>query len=170
MKNLLQLSMLSFQNLVTYQFTIQTIALTYAQKTGGSFYGPSNYTEQGSCINNKGQRIPEGLLYTPGLDECQVCRCMKQMPVMCRTVLCAPPTNCLRLRVGSACCQWICDDWDKPETFSDIGLRLVASGVTAILSLSLLFFLVYRLRQRRLRGRHNHFQTENFNSEMGKLV
>ena len=146
--------------------------LTSAQRTGGSFYGPiMNETavveDDGSCVNNKGQVIPEGFLYTPGLDECQVCRCLKQMPVMCRTVLCAPPTNCLRLRVGSACCQWICEE--EHDNFSDIGLRLVASGVTAILSLSLLFFLVYRLRQRRLRGRQNHFQAENFNSELGKL-
>ena len=33
----------------------------------------------------------------------------------------------------------------------DIGLRMVASSVTAILSLCLLFFLIYRLRRRRLR-------------------
>jgi hypothetical protein len=39
-------------------------------------------------------------------------------------------------------------------------LRLVASAVTAILSLALLFFLIYRLRQRRLRGRQNHLAAE----------
>lgn len=34
----------------------------------------------------------------------------------------------------------------------DIGLRSVASFVTAVLSLSLLFFLIHRLRQRKIRG------------------
>ena len=45
---------------------------------------------------------------------------------------------------------------------SDLGLRLVASAVTAVLSLSLLFFLIYRLRQRRLRGRQNHLEAESY--------
>jgi len=147
---------------------IYIIGTGLSQKTGGSFYGATNHSDN-SCVDNKGQHIPENLLYTPGEDECQVCRCVKQMPVLCRTFFCAPPTNCLRLRVGSACCQWICDDWDKPGSLSDIGLRLVASCVTAILSLSLLFFLVYRLRQRRIRSRQNHFQAESFNSELGSV-
>lgn len=34
----------------------------------------------------------------------------------------------------------------------DTGLRLVASCITAVLSLSLLFFLIHRLRQRKIRG------------------
>ena len=34
----------------------------------------------------------------------------------------------------------------------DIGLRSVASFATAVLSLSLLFFLIHRLRQRKIRG------------------
>lgn len=39
---------------------------------------------------------------------------------------------------------------------SDMGLRLVASCVTAILSLSLIFFLIHRLRQRKIRGNAHH--------------
>lgn len=34
----------------------------------------------------------------------------------------------------------------------DIGLRSVVSFVTAILSLSMLFFLIHRLRQRKIQG------------------
>ena len=41
-------------------------------------------------------------------------------------------------------------DANSPST--DLGLRMVASAVTAILSLALLLFLIHRLRQRRLRG------------------
>jgi hypothetical protein len=93
----------------------------------------------------------------------QVCTCLRQLPVLCRTVLCAPPQGCRSLRVGNACCEWVCDRWDEEGQdgqASDLGLRLVASAVTAILSLSLLFFLIYRLRQRRLRGRQNHLAAE----------
>ncbi len=47
--------------------------------------------------------------------------------------------------MGDACCQWICDEWDTPRTGgNDIGLRLVASAITAVFSLALLFFLIYR--------------------------
>ena len=145
---------------------------TMGQNTGGFFFGPSEvgeHAEEGDCTDNRGQSIPEGLLFTPGQDECQVCTCLRKMPVLCRTVLCAPPMNCVSLRVGDACCQWICDDVEPPPgSISDIGLRLVASAITAILSLSLLFFLIYRLRQRRLRGRQNHLQAESFNSVLGK--
>jgi len=135
---------------------------TVGQNTGGFYFGPAAEKTGGECTDNKGQSIPEGLLFSPGPDECQVCTCLRQLPVLCRTVLCAPPKNCVSLRVGPACCQWICDD-----TASDIGLRLVGSAVTAILSLSLLFFLIYRLRQRRLRGRQNHLQAESLNSVTG---
>ena len=96
----------------------------------------------------------------------QVCTCLRQLPVLCRTVLCAPPQGCRSLRVGDACCEWVCDHWEGAEGgVSELGLRLVASAVTAILSLSLLFFLIYRLRQRKLRGRQNHLEAESFRRE-----
>ena len=48
---------------------------------------------------------------------------------------------------------------------SDLGLRLMASAITAIFSLSLLFFLIYRLRQRKLRSRQNHLEAEGYSQE-----
>lgn len=45
----------------------------------------------------------------------------------------------------------------------DTGLRLVASFITAVLSLSLLFFLIHRLRQRKIRGTYKEKHT--FNSD-----
>ena len=97
----------------------------------------------------------------------QVCTCLRQLPVLCRTVLCAPPQGCRSLRVGDACCEWVCDQWDDSVTgsVSDLGLRLMASAITAIFSLSLLFFLIYRLRQRKLRGRQNHLEAEGYSQE-----
>lgn len=142
---------------------------TKGWKTGGPFTGTANVKNQ--CVDNKGQSIPEGLLFTPGPDECKVCTCMRQQPILCRTVLCAPPTGCRTLMAGESCCEWVCNSWDTPiqqKPVSDLGLRLVASGVTAILSLSLLFFLIYRLRQRKLRGRQNHLEAESLNSVSGR--
>ena len=94
--------------------------LVYGQDTGGPYTGNS-----GTCIDNKGQIIEEGRLYEPGPDECQVCTCLRQLPVLCRTVLCAPPQGCRSLRVGDACCEWVCDQWEEDITgsVSDIGLR-----------------------------------------------
>ena len=101
----------------------------------------------------------------------QVCTCLRQLPVLCRTVLCAPPQGCHSLRAGDACCEWVCDRWDEGEgsQVSDLGLRLVASAVTAILSLSLLFFLIYRLRQRKLRSRQNHLEAESYSGGGGQV-
>lgn len=148
------------------------IESSFCQDTGGPFKGTMaiNKETSGSCTDNRGQSIPEGMLFEPGPDECQVCTCLRQLPVLCRTVLCAPPQGCRSLRVGDACCEWVCDQWDETGhgSVSDLGLRLVASAVTAILSLSLLFFLIYRLRQRKLRGRQNHLEAESYNSMGGR--
>ena len=69
--------------------------------------------------------------------------------------------------MGDACCEWVCDQWDDSVSgsVSDLGLRLMASAITAIFSLSLLFFLIYRLRQRKLRSRQNHMEAEGYSQE-----
>ena len=120
------------------------VETSLGQVTGGPFKGNLSIHKEssGSCTDNLGQTIPEGMLFEPGPDECQVCTCLRQLPVLCRTVPCAPPQGCRSLRVGYACCEWVCDQWEDTEhgSVSDLGLGLVASAVTAILSLSLLFF------------------------------
>lgn len=142
---------------------------TLSQDTGGPYTGTVSVSGElsGSCIDNRGQVIQEGRLFEPGPDECQVCTCLRKLPVLCRTVLCAPPQGCRSLRVGDACCEWVCDKWDDSVngSVSDLGLRLMASAITAIFSLSLLFFLIYRLRQRKLRGRQNHFEAEGYSQD-----
>merc|ERR1711971_391481 len=146
------------------------------QDTGGPFKGSLAISRQtpGHCIDNRGHIIPEAMLFEPpGQDQCQVCTCLRQLPVLCRTVLCAPPQGCHSLRAGNACCEWVCDRWDEGgggSQVSDLGLRLVASAVTAILSLSLLFFLIYRLRQRKLRSRQNHLEAESYSGGGGGQV
>merc|ERR1711936_557669 len=143
-----------------------------AQDTGGPFKGSEAISKQtpGHCVDNRGMTIPEGMLFEPGPDQCQVCTCLRQLPVLCRTVLCGPPQGCLSVRAGDGCCQWFCDRWeDEGSQVSDLGLRLVASAVTAILSLSLLFFLIYRLRQRKLRSRQNHLEAEDYSGGGGQV-
>ncbi|XP_040583068.1 integral membrane protein DGCR2/IDD [Lepeophtheirus salmonis] len=104
------------------------------------------------CLDLKGQHVPDGHPFSPGPDGCLVCMCSLGAPILCRSVLCAPPKNCRSTGVGDTCCQFYCLDPDSslPSSPSgELGLRLVASGITAILSLALLFFLIYRLRQRK---------------------
>lgn len=65
--------------------------------------------------------------------------------------------NCSTFRKGARCCDFVClDDLSSGKTDvvsleGDFGLRLIASVITAILSFSLLFFLIHRLRQRKIR-------------------
>ena len=53
-----------------------------------------------NCTDHKEQHIPNGLLYTPrGSDACRVCTCASGSPILCRTVLCAPPSHCNSIKV-----------------------------------------------------------------------
>lgn len=72
--------------------------------------------------------------------------------------------DCKSFRIGSSCCEFIClDETEGPDGDTsvdvtwgeggwiggDLGLRLIATAVTAVLSLALLAFLFYRLKRRR---------------------
>lgn len=123
-----------------------------------------------SCQDITGRTIPGGNHYVPGPDSCTVCLCDGGKPKWCQAVLCAAPKDCKSFRIGSSCCEFICLDnteeggrdegsiditWgDGNWVGGDLGLRLIATAVTAVLSLALLAFLFYRLRRRRVR-RHS---------------
>ncbi|XP_071449849.1 uncharacterized protein [Hetaerina americana] len=124
----------------------------------------------GECTDLHGRTILPGLHFVPGPDTCTLCVCENGNPKWCKAVLCSPPQECTSFRLGNSCCEFICLDDTLPKTTSDgtgnengadLGLRLIASAVTAILSLSLLFFLIHRLRQRKIRGRQNRQLTED---------
>ncbi|XP_068248275.1 integral membrane protein DGCR2/IDD-like isoform X2 [Palaemon carinicauda] len=122
-------------------------------------------TSSWECVALDGQRVPHGQTFVPGPDYCTVCKCEEGKPRLCQAVLCQPPQDCKSFRVGKSCCDFIClDDMlpklpgDTPHATTDLGLRMVASAVTAILSLALLLFLIHRLRQRRLRAQQQYYE------------
>ncbi|RXG73770.1 Integral membrane protein DGCR2/IDD [Armadillidium vulgare] len=120
------------------------------------------------CIAFDGQRVPHGENFVPGPDYCTACKCERGEPRFCRAALCQPRQDCKSFRVGESCCDFICLDDILPTinkdhedigTSPDTGLRMVASAITAILSLALLLFLIHRLRQRKLRiAQHQYFE------------
>lgn len=136
---------------------------------GVTYYLQFTGAASAECRDLNGRRIAQGIHYVPGPDACTLCVCDSGNPKWCKAVLCSPPQNCKSFRVGNTCCEFICldDTLSKSDGVldldgnTDIGLRLVASAVTAVLSLSLLFFLIHRLRQRKIRGRQNRQLSED---------
>lgn len=136
------------------------------------------YAESGvACKDQSGRIFESGIYYTPGPEPCTFCVCDNGNPKWCKAFICKfLEENCKSFRRGNTCCEFIClDDTlssisnDKADGAGtnvidgnanyDVGLRSVASFVTAIFSLSLLFFLIHRLRQRKIQvcvaGREN---------------
>ncbi|KAF4526557.1 hypothetical protein B566_EDAN009127 [Ephemera danica] len=118
----------------------------------------------GECIDLNGRTIGQGIHYVAGPDPCLLCECDEGSPKFCKSVLCSPPQDCKSFRMGNSCCEFICLDDTLPkadgEGNTDLGLRLIASAISAIVSLSLIFFLIHRLRQRKIRGRRNRQLSE----------
>ncbi|XP_018308533.1 uncharacterized serine-rich protein C215.13 isoform X1 [Mycetomoellerius zeteki] len=130
-----------------------------------------------ACKDQHGHSYESGYHYIPGPEPCTFCVCDNGNPKWCKAFICKfLEENCKSFRRGNTCCEFICldetlssisnDKTDEAETNAidgnanyDIGLRSVASFVTAIFSLSLLFFLIHRLRQRKIQvcvaGREN---------------
>ncbi|XP_045591975.1 uncharacterized protein [Procambarus clarkii] len=120
------------------------------------------------CIGLDGERVPNGETFVPGPDYCTVCKCDEGKARVCQAVLCQPPQDCKSFRLGQKCCDFICLDDMLPNLpdgngnnqSTDLGLRMVASAVTAILSLALLLFLIHRLRQRRIRAQQQYYEDQ----------
>ncbi|XP_036138617.1 putative GPI-anchored protein pfl2 isoform X2 [Monomorium pharaonis] len=124
-----------------------------------------------ACKDQHGHSYESGYHYIPGPEPCTFCVCDNGNPKWCKAFICKfLEENCKSFRRGNTCCEFIClddmsvsnDKADEAGTNTidgnanyDIGLRSVASFVTAIFSLSLLFFLIHRLRQRKIQGREN---------------
>ena len=65
-----------------------------------------------NCTDHRNKYIPDGLLYTPrGSDACRVCTCASGDPILCRTVLCAPPSHCKSIKVRDLASSLISDSY-----------------------------------------------------------
>ncbi|XP_076665346.1 uncharacterized protein LOC143367428 [Andrena cerasifolii] len=135
-----------------------------------------------TCKDQQGRSYETESYYIPGPHPCTLCICDNGNPKWCKAFVCKiAEEDCKSSRQGDICCDYLClDDTlsvsnDKADGIGsnatdatanyDIGLRSVASFVTAVLSLSLLFFLIHRLRQRKIRvcvaGRQNRQLAED---------
>ncbi|MEJ1283399.1 DiGeorge syndrome critical region gene 2 [Cricetulus griseus] len=106
-----------------------------------------------TCVDIKDNVVDEGFYFTPkGDDPCLSCTCHRGEPEMCVAALCERPQGCQQYRKDpKECCKFMCLDTDGSSLFDSMasGMRLVVSCISSFLILSLLLFMVHRLRQRR---------------------
>lgn len=69
--------------------------------------------------------------------------------------------NCKSFELGSSCVDNILTAHDGYKDTYDVALRFIASTVTAVLSLSLLFFLFHRLKRRKVLVHQNQQLNED---------
>ncbi|KAL0965631.1 hypothetical protein UPYG_G00283740 [Umbra pygmaea] len=106
-----------------------------------------------TCVDIKDQVVTEGYYFTPkGEDPCLSCTCHNGEPEMCVAALCNRPEGCKHFgKDPKECCKFTCLDPEEGGLFDSMasGMRLMVSCVSSFLILSLLLFMVHRLRQRR---------------------
>ncbi|XP_030005106.1 integral membrane protein DGCR2/IDD isoform X1 [Sphaeramia orbicularis] len=106
-----------------------------------------------TCVDIKDNVVNEGYYFTPkGDDPCLSCTCHDGEPEMCVAALCERPQGCQHFRKDpKECCKFTCLDPDGNSLFDSMasGMRLIISCISSFLILSLLLFMVHRLRQRR---------------------
>ncbi|CAL1569434.1 unnamed protein product [Knipowitschia caucasica] len=106
-----------------------------------------------TCVDIKDNVVNEGFYFTPkGDDPCLSCTCHDGEPEMCVAALCERPQGCVHFRKDpKECCKFTCLDPDGSSLFDSMasGMRLIVSCISSFLILSLLLFMVHRLRQRR---------------------
>uniref|UniRef100_A0A3B5L4G0 DiGeorge syndrome critical region gene 2 n=1 Tax=Xiphophorus couchianus TaxID=32473 RepID=A0A3B5L4G0_9TELE len=106
-----------------------------------------------TCVDIKDNVVNEGYYFTPkGDDPCLSCTCHDGEPEMCVAALCERPQGCTRFQKDpKECCKFTCLDPDGSTLFDSMasGMRLIVSCISSFLILSLLLFMVHRLRQRR---------------------
>ncbi|XP_035391462.1 integral membrane protein DGCR2/IDD isoform X1 [Electrophorus electricus] len=106
-----------------------------------------------TCVDIKDNVVSEGYYFTPkGDDPCLSCTCHQGEPEMCVAALCERPQGCQHFRKDPReCCKFTCLDPDGSSLFDSMasGVRLIVSCISSFLILSLLLFMVHRLRRRR---------------------
>lgn len=111
------------------------------------------------CIDINGLPILLGMHFIPGPDKCLLCVCDdNDLPKWCKKVLCTPPEKCKSFVIGNSCCDFICTDTTLvSDTKDDMDRKFIISVTTAFFILTLMFFIVNKLRRRGLmRGLRTH--------------
>ncbi|XP_069476036.1 integral membrane protein DGCR2/IDD isoform X2 [Ambystoma mexicanum] len=141
--------------------SVNTDAMTLSRWQAVSGFGLGSaartrhsYLGQGqTCVDIKDNIVDEGYYFTPkGDDPCLSCTCHNGEPEMCVAALCEGPQGCQQYRKDpKECCKFTCLDPDGNSLFDSMasGMRLIVSCISSFLILSLLLFMVHRLRQRR---------------------
>ncbi|XP_067834220.1 integral membrane protein DGCR2/IDD isoform X3 [Heptranchias perlo] len=115
--------------------------------------GDSYLVSGQTCVDIKDNVVDEGKYFTPkGNDPCLSCTCHNGEPEMCVAALCERPQGCQHYEKDpKECCKFTCLDPDGSGIFDSMasGMRLIVSCISSFLILSLLLFMVHRLRQRR---------------------
>ncbi|XP_062870110.1 integral membrane protein DGCR2/IDD [Trichomycterus rosablanca] len=106
-----------------------------------------------TCVDIQDNVVSEGYYFTPkGGDPCLSCTCHDGEAERCVAALCERPQGCTDFtRDPKECCRFTCNDPDGSSLFDTMasGMRLIISCISSFLVLSLLVFMVHRLRQRR---------------------
>ncbi|XP_011500129.1 PREDICTED: putative GPI-anchored protein PB15E9.01c [Ceratosolen solmsi marchali] len=143
-----------------------------------------------TCKDVNGLFHESGFHYILELEPCTLCVCDNGNPKLCKPFFCKykdretlsnAGVNCF----GNTCCELICVDDSRSSinhkvdgngtsmvdgnTNYDLGLRLVASCITALLCLGLLIFLIHRLRQRKLRAERQSHQLADDQRSLGSM-
>ncbi|XP_060765046.1 integral membrane protein DGCR2/IDD isoform X3 [Neoarius graeffei] len=106
-----------------------------------------------TCVDIRDNVVSEGLYFTPkGDDPCLSCTCHDGEAEMCVAALCERPQGCTHFtKDPKECCKFTCLDLGGSSLFDSMasGMRLIISCISSFLVLSLLLFMIHRLRQRR---------------------
>ncbi|KAI5695913.1 hypothetical protein M8J75_005344 [Diaphorina citri] len=120
------------------------------------------------CVDLLNNTVLPSKIYSPGPDPCTSCTCDNGAPTLCKVILCATPKNCRLVHPHTTCCNFECHENIDPNlgvlggppsspdrvlSFNELTLRFVVIAFTVFISMSLVAFLIHRLKKRKLRGR-----------------
>ncbi|XP_017302599.1 integral membrane protein DGCR2/IDD-like [Diaphorina citri] len=135
------------------------------------------------CVDLLNNTVLPSKIYSPGPDPCTSCTCDNGAPTLCKVILCATPKNCRLVHPHTTCCNFECHENIDPNlgvlggppsspdrvlSFNELTLRFVVIAFTVFISMSLVAFLIHRLKKRKLRGRETFINRARLGLSLGK--